>query len=64
MSAKRWGQFATPPPLLFSTHPTVWAMNTVFSARQIAYALIFLTADTTPDFFKDHIQWCAGKPYL
>lgn len=23
--------------------------------------LIFLTADTTPGFFKNHIQWCAGK---
>lgn len=33
----------------------------VFSALQIARSLIFLTADTTPGVFKNHIQWCPGK---
>lgn len=45
------------------THSTPRAMNKhgFLSALQIAHALIFLAADTTPDFFKDHIQYCAGK---
>lgn len=56
--AKRLGQVAIPPPLLFSTHSTPRAMNkqSFLSALQIAHALIFLAADTTPDFFKDCIQ--------
>lgn len=53
------------PHHLCCTMPTLkilglWIYK-VFSALQTAHALIFFTAETTSDFFRDQIQGCAHK---